>query len=308
MIMNADSTLNSFLNSPYFSIKHTNYFDIYDKILCEFVGKKITFVEIGVLEGGSLFMWRSFLGKEARIIGIDLNPEAIKWRKYGFEIYIGDQSSPQFWQDLFGEIGSIDVLLDDGGHRNDQQIVTTESALPYILDGGFVIVEDTHTSFMKFESFRRYNYVRFLQNKIASLYSRSDEVYLPKDFYTQFVYSIEFFTGICVLKIDRTLCEETHRIENSGVKDNASDFRYENDGRFIGFLRAAYDWISWDYMTKERVKKHRHIYGLMQLRAVKFATRLVIIPLRFLIYLLLKIGNLIKLKKALNELKFRKVS
>jgi hypothetical protein len=35
---------------------------------------KITFVEVGVLGGGSLFIWRIFFGPEARIIGIDHNP------------------------------------------------------------------------------------------------------------------------------------------------------------------------------------------------------------------------------------------
>ena len=32
--------------------------------------KKITFVEIGVLSGGSLFMWRNYFGKNARIISV----------------------------------------------------------------------------------------------------------------------------------------------------------------------------------------------------------------------------------------------
>lgn len=66
--MGDKSTFRSFLNSPYFSIKHTNYFDVYDKLLTKFVGETITFVEIGILDGGSLFMWRDFLGKNARII------------------------------------------------------------------------------------------------------------------------------------------------------------------------------------------------------------------------------------------------
>ena len=58
-----------------------------------YVGKKITFVEIGVLQGGSLFMWREYFGKNARIIGIDLHPNAKELEKHGFEIYIGNQSN-----------------------------------------------------------------------------------------------------------------------------------------------------------------------------------------------------------------------
>ena len=44
--------------------------------LNKYVNKKIVFVEVGVADGGSLHMWRSYLGKKARIIGIDLNPIA----------------------------------------------------------------------------------------------------------------------------------------------------------------------------------------------------------------------------------------
>ena len=70
-----------FFNSPFKSIKHNSYFATYEKLFSEYVGKKITFVEVGILNGGSLFMRRDYFGKQARIIGIDNNPEAKKWIK-----------------------------------------------------------------------------------------------------------------------------------------------------------------------------------------------------------------------------------
>ena len=39
-----------------------------------------------------LYSCGEIFGPKARIIGIDLNPSAKKWTKYGFEIFIGDQS------------------------------------------------------------------------------------------------------------------------------------------------------------------------------------------------------------------------
>ena len=88
----------AYKKSPYKSIKHSSYFPVYDHLFCPYIGKEITFVEIGILGGGSLFMWREFFGENARIIGIDLNPEAKRWEKEGFEIYIGSQSDPHFWE------------------------------------------------------------------------------------------------------------------------------------------------------------------------------------------------------------------
>ena len=47
-------------------------------------------MEVGVFSGGSLFMWKNYFGKNSRIIGIDLNPDAKKLENHGFEIFIGN--------------------------------------------------------------------------------------------------------------------------------------------------------------------------------------------------------------------------
>ena len=41
---------------------------------------------IGILGGGSLFMWRDFLGKKAKVIGIEMNPNSKILEKSGFKI------------------------------------------------------------------------------------------------------------------------------------------------------------------------------------------------------------------------------
>ena len=94
-----------FKTSKYYSTKHKNYFKIYDHIFKKYIGKKIILVEIGVLSGGSLFMWKNFFEGNAEIIGIDLNPIAKKWEKYGFKIFIGNQSDPNFWRNFFKKVG-----------------------------------------------------------------------------------------------------------------------------------------------------------------------------------------------------------
>lgn len=101
----------SYLNSPYKSIKHSTYFRSYEHFFEKYRGKEFTFIEIGVLGGGSLFMWRDYFGPKARIIGVDLNPTAKKWEKDGFEIFIGSQSDELFWKKVVSEVGGIDVIL-----------------------------------------------------------------------------------------------------------------------------------------------------------------------------------------------------
>lgn len=110
--------IESWRNSPFPSAKISNYFKIHNELFRHLRGTPCTFIETGILNGGSLFMWRKWLGDKARIIGIDLNPESLKWRKEGFEVYIGDQGDPQFWRETLSAIGPFDVLLDDGGHQS----------------------------------------------------------------------------------------------------------------------------------------------------------------------------------------------
>jgi hypothetical protein len=100
-------------SSKYESIKHSSYFQVYEELLSRYKNKKITFVEIGVLNGGSLFMWRNYFGSEARIIGVEFNPAAKKWEDDGFEIHIGSQSDTEFWDNFFASVGDVDVILDD---------------------------------------------------------------------------------------------------------------------------------------------------------------------------------------------------
>jgi len=113
-----------FFSSPKLSIKNDSYFDTYESIFNSYVGKPITFMEIGVFKGGSLHMWKEYFGDAARIIGVDLNPIALELEKDGFEIYIGNQESADFWLDLKSKVGDVDIILDDGGHKNGQQIAT----------------------------------------------------------------------------------------------------------------------------------------------------------------------------------------
>ena len=136
-------------NLKYVSLKSDTYFQAYEETFSKYVGKEITFVEVGVLHGGSLFMWREYFGEKARIIGIDLHPAAKELEKHGFEIYTGSQSDINFWKNFFSKIGKIDILLDDGGHGNVQQIVTLSEAIHNTNDDGIIVTEDVLTSYMK---------------------------------------------------------------------------------------------------------------------------------------------------------------
>tara|TARA_A100000164_G_scaffold302096_1_gene277481 strand:- start:306 stop:1157 length:852 start_codon:yes stop_codon:yes gene_type:complete len=225
----------SYLRSPYSSLKLSTYFNVYDQLLSQYRDKSIVFLEIGILDGGSLFMWRDFFGPQARIIGVDLNPEAKKWEKEGFEIFIGDQSSTEFWKKTLNSIGKLDIVLDDGGHTYEQQIMTTESVIPFINDGGVIIVEDCHTSYMKKFGFRKLSFINYAKKLVDNINKR----YVEFDNKTSEirVWSIQFFESIVALHINFYATSiPSEVIFNQDKEVKAEDFRYDSYPIFIDKL------------------------------------------------------------------------
>ncbi len=198
------STYASYLRSPRPSFKHSTYFPVYDRLFSPWVGRDFTFVEVGVFNGGSLLMWRDYFGPRARIIGVDFNPDARRLEADGFEIFVGNQADPLFWRDVTAAVGPIDILLDDGGHTFEQQIVTVHSVLPAITDGGLVVVEDTHTSYQAdFGGPSGRSFVSWAKTIADGINHRfSDFPGRPRE---DTIFSVAFYESIVAFEIDRRL-------------------------------------------------------------------------------------------------------
>ena len=54
--------------------KWLHYFEIYERYLARYRDQDVVLVEIGGYQGGSLQMWKHYLGAQANIWGIDVNP------------------------------------------------------------------------------------------------------------------------------------------------------------------------------------------------------------------------------------------
>ena len=233
--------INLFNESEYYSLKFKNYFPIYEKIFSKYRGKKITFVEIGVLSGGSLCMWRNYFGKEARIIGVELNPEAKKLEKEGFEIFIGNQSDENFWKDFFKEVGEVDIILDDGGHTNFQQIVTCCSSIPFVKDNGVMVVEDVFHSYgvsygaTGFFNPSKYSFINFCKKTIDDINFRFPGCKQFKFSLNKFVYSTEFFESIVSFNVNRSLCDSSNEVIYSKGKNlNLKDYAHMHNKNIPG--------------------------------------------------------------------------
>jgi len=92
-------------------------------------------------------MWRSYLGPQATIYGIDIDPLCAGRVDAPNQVRIGSQDDPEFLQRVVAEMGGVDVILDDGSHIGKHQIKSFDVLFPLLADQGTYLIEDLHTSY-----------------------------------------------------------------------------------------------------------------------------------------------------------------
>lgn len=128
--------------------KWLHYFHIYHKAFSHYRGKSPYILEIGVQNGGSTKMWQNYFGIDAKVVCVDIDPECKKLESEGFEVWIGDQESLEFWDNFKKIHKKFDIIIEDGGHGMLQQINTFRALFPILSNGGVYLCEDTHTSYL----------------------------------------------------------------------------------------------------------------------------------------------------------------
>lgn len=122
--------------------KLTQYFPAYHRHFQKFIGKEVHIVEIGIQSGGSLEMWKAVFGPQAHVYGVDINKATQSYADAQTQIHIGSQEDPEFWEKFKKQVPRVDILIDDGGHTTQQQLVTLAQMLPHLSQNGVYMTED----------------------------------------------------------------------------------------------------------------------------------------------------------------------
>lgn len=111
------------------------YTPFYDALLR---GRQVkTVLEIGVLNGASLRMWQEYF-PGAEIFGMDIAARTI-----GLNVFIGDQGSREDLERV-AQAGPFDLIVDDGSHRPEDQVLGAVTLVPHLWEGGLYIIEDVN--------------------------------------------------------------------------------------------------------------------------------------------------------------------
>ncbi|WP_428375395.1 class I SAM-dependent methyltransferase [Lichenicoccus sp.] len=188
--------------------KWKHYFPAYERHFCRFVDRPVTFLEIGCGLGGSLQMWKRYLGPHAQIVGIDIRSVCAEYQEDQIAVRIGDQSDPAFLSSIIDEFGHPDIVLDDGSHVMAHVLASFGYLYQRCASDGVYLVEDLHTAY--WDEYggglgREGTFIELCKALIDELNADwSRGALMPTEF-TRSTQSMHFYDSMAVFERGRTL-------------------------------------------------------------------------------------------------------
>jgi predicted O-methyltransferase YrrM len=131
--------------------------DFYHEILAERRTSIESVLEFGILNGGSLRMWRNYFPYSTTLCAIDINLKGHPLTANTFCTY-GNQDSIPSLEDAMKNlpVKLFDLIIEDGGHTSVQQRNSLQVAWPRLKSGGIYILEDLHTGVPDWAEYKKY--------------------------------------------------------------------------------------------------------------------------------------------------------
>ncbi len=121
-----------------------SYMPIYDRLLGPLREKKVRcrLVEIGVDQGQSMRMWREAFPLEWSVEGIENDGRNFRWGDLdGCQVHPIDATDGDYLDRVFAN-GCLDVVIDDGSHRERDYLLSWCWLWPKVRPGGLYFIED----------------------------------------------------------------------------------------------------------------------------------------------------------------------
>lgn len=194
-----------------YSHKYTYFYDMFFNPIKD---SNLKLLEIGIAQGASLRMWKEYF-PTSLIYGIDHSPGCKQYEEQRISVFIGDQSNKEFLLQTLKTTGDLDIVIDDGSHVSYHQIASFEVLFPYVKKGGYYVIEDLHTSYLKeFQIKSPIPAIEYLKSKIDDVNMRGKSMHsnkksaiiklkekkIPLTYYEETIESIFFSQGLCIIK------------------------------------------------------------------------------------------------------------
>ena len=124
-------------------VEHGLY-KVYNSWLKDYMGKEVTFVEVGIYKGESLNDFSNIFANTSTIYGVDIiNPMTAYGSKLEPNIIFiqADQTDPRIREQIPNQ---VDIVLDDASHAAALTRATFNLLWDKVKPGGIYIIEDCH--------------------------------------------------------------------------------------------------------------------------------------------------------------------
>lgn len=172
-------------------LKNENYFEVFDLLAGHLYDSKITYLELGVADGGSLEIIRKLFHKESTIIGVDLYEDKsfLKEDNTANHIIFGNQTSQETKNKLISITANsgIDIIVDDGSHISEDMILSFINLFPLLNENGIYIIEDLNiiNSLKHYKSFYGINIFDYMKGLSENLNNPFRDTSLIKSRYKE---------------------------------------------------------------------------------------------------------------------------
>ena len=196
------------------SSNHHNYTEVYSQYFDPIKDLPFKFLEIGIFRGNSVKLWEDYF-PNAELHFIDISYDPVQYFSKRSHYHLVDQQNRTALEKFVQETGgAFDIILDDGGHMMQQQIVSFLTLFPHVKKGGMYIIEDLHTSY--WSSYGGGNHtattISFLKkliddvNYVGATTGRASHENLDSTFVNELkmfqkdIFSIHFYDSIAIIK------------------------------------------------------------------------------------------------------------
>ncbi|MGI9067506.1 MAG: class I SAM-dependent methyltransferase [Pyrinomonadaceae bacterium] len=128
---------------------HAHYLRSYEEYFRPLLAQDVRLLELGVLKGGSLLLWRDYFEK-GLIVGLDVQPVNVADQTGRIRIYQGKQQDKKLLDQIALETApnGFDVIIDDCSHIGELTRLSFWHLFDnYLKPGGLYVIEDWSASY-----------------------------------------------------------------------------------------------------------------------------------------------------------------
>jgi len=203
------------------SDKWSSYLPVYEEAFAPLRDRKVSLLEIGIQNGGSLEIYSRYFPTFERLVGCDINPDCgkLKYQDPRIRVVVADANTDDGESRILKIAGSYDIILDDGSHTSTDIVRSFARYWRHLRPGGVYLAEDLHCSYWRefggglYDPMSSISFFKALADIIHQEHwgltdsSRQRLANFARFYGTEFgdadleeIHSVHFFNSVCIIR------------------------------------------------------------------------------------------------------------